>query len=71
MSGTNSLEETDRRPLDACLECLAKVCWLARYDPQERFSRLSEFCAKRGLEPERRVFESCLRALNAAGSELE
>ena len=28
MSGTNHLAETDSRPIDACPECTAKICWL-------------------------------------------
>ncbi len=36
MSGTNHLAETDRRPLDNCPECMAKVAWA-----REPFSSLT------------------------------
>ncbi len=49
MSGTNSLAETDRRPIDACPECMAKICWLSETSPAKRYERLAEFCRKNGL----------------------
>ena len=48
MSGTNSLEETDRRPLDVCPECVAKVSWAMKYDLTERYKRLAAFWKERG-----------------------
>jgi len=49
MSGTNQLAETDRRPIDACPECMAKVCWLSEITPVARYKRLAEFCRSNGL----------------------
>lgn len=43
MSGTNHLGETDRRPLDNCPECMAKLAWAMKYDPAERYKRLAAF----------------------------
>jgi archaemetzincin len=63
MNGTNSLAETDRRPLDACPECMAKLCWAAGADPRERYARLADFCARNGLTAEQRFFEESARAL--------
>lgn len=63
MNGTNHLAESDRHPLDACPECMAKLCWAAGADPRERYARLAEFCAEHGLEDERRFFEASRRAL--------
>lgn len=63
MSGTNHLGETDKRPLDACPECVAKVCWLASYRPEDRFRRLASFCAVHGLRREREFFEKSLNTL--------
>ena len=63
MNGTNSLNETDRSPLDACPECTAKLCWAAGADPRERYARLADFCAEHGLAFERRFFEDSARAL--------
>ena len=54
MSGTNHLAETDRRPLDNCPECMAKVAWAMNYDPVERYKRLAEFWQKNGRADEAR-----------------
>jgi archaemetzincin len=63
MSGTNGLHETDRRPLDACPECMAKICWATGASPRERYERLARFCAANGLDRERRFFEAAADAL--------
>lgn len=63
MNGTNSLNESDRRPLDACAECMAKLCWAAGVDPRERYARLADFCAEHDLPYERRFFDDSARAL--------
>lgn len=63
MSGTNGLHETDRRPLDVCPECMAKICWATNTSPRERYARLARFCAANGLEQERRFFEAAAEAL--------
>ena len=63
MSGTNGLHETDRRPLDVCPECMAKICWATNTSPRERYERLARFCAANGLERERRFFEASAEAL--------
>lgn len=52
MSGTNHLAETDRRPIDACPECTAKICWLSDVDQAERYQKLADFCRKNGLVKE-------------------
>jgi len=56
MSGTNHLGETDSRPIDACPECSAKICWLSDTKPAERYTRLAEFCRKNGLMKEAEEF---------------
>lgn len=63
MSGTNSLHETDRRPLDACPECMAKICWATNTSPRERYARLARFCEANGLDHERRFFQTSADAL--------
>jgi archaemetzincin len=63
MNGSNHLGETDRHPLDACPECMAKLSWAAGIDPRVRYARLAEFCAEHGLEAEQRFFENSARAL--------
>lgn len=61
MSGTNHLGETDRRPIDACPECTAKICWLTDIGQSERYRKLEEFCRRNGLVKEANDFK-----LNAA-----
>ena len=52
MSGTNHLNETDSRPIDACPECSAKICWLTDVDQKTRYTKLADFCQKNGLNKE-------------------
>ena len=48
MSGTNHLQETDRRPLEPCPECVAKVSWAMNYPLADRYKRLAAFWKKLG-----------------------
>ncbi len=64
MSGTNHLGETDRRPLDACPECTAKICWMSDISMTERYRQLISFCTKNGLAAEAMEFEKKLRAVS-------
>ena len=66
MCGCNHLEESDRRPLALCPECLAKVCWATGADPLPRYRSLTAFCRDAGLESERQFFEKSIAALVAA-----
>lgn len=63
MSGTNHLAETDRRPIDACPECTAKICWLSDVDAKERYVRLERFCRANGLIKEADEFRRKASAL--------
>lgn len=56
MSGTNNLGETDRRPLDVCPECMAKICWAMNYDPAERYEKLAKFWREQNLPEEAQTF---------------
>jgi archaemetzincin len=40
MCGSNSLPESDRRPIADCPECMAKICWAAEGDPGDRYEKL-------------------------------
>ena len=62
MSGTNHIAETDRRPLDNCPECMAKVAWAMKYDPVERYNALASFWRK-NVRPEE---EKRMREMAAA-----
>ena len=46
MSGTNPLGETDSRPIDACSECMAKVCWLSDISPKVHYESSSPTAGK-------------------------
>jgi archaemetzincin len=67
MSGTNNLAETDRRPLDNCPECMAKVAWAMNYDPVERYKNLAAFW-KKYKKPEE---EKRIQKMAAAVSEIK
>lgn len=70
MSGTNHLAETDRRPLDNCPECMAKLAWAMNYDPVERYRRIAAFWRKNNRpEEEKRVLEMA-EAVRVAEKEL-
>lgn len=56
MSGTNNLEETDRRPVDNCPECMAKIAWAMKYEPQTRYRNLSQFWARQANHAEANLF---------------
>ena len=66
MSGTNHLAETDRRPLDNCPECMAKLAWAMNYDPVERYNQLAEFWEKNGRPDEVRSMREKAKAVSAA-----
>jgi archaemetzincin len=63
MCGSNSLQESDRQPIQLCAECVAKVCWSTQADPVARYQSLAEFCTRNGLEPEAERYRQLLTAL--------
>lgn len=63
MSGTNHVAETDRRPVDACPECTAKICWLSDIDIVARYKKLAEFFRKNGLTKEASEFDRKIKTL--------
>ncbi len=64
LSGTNHLGETDRRPLEVCPECMAKICWATGTKPRDRFQKLAEFFRANSLEAEQRIFDDSIKALD-------
>lgn len=56
MSGTNHLGETDRRPLDVCPECMAKIVWAMNYESANRYRNLAEFWKNQGSTKEEKSF---------------
>lgn len=65
MSGTNHVLETDRRPLDNCPECVAKLSWAMNYDPVERYERLADFWKKQGWPAEEKLMRNKAKAARA------
>lgn len=63
MNGTNHLGETDRRPVDVCPECLAKICWAMNYDPAERYEKLAKFWGEQNLPEEAQIFTNKAEAV--------
>ena len=63
MSGTNSLEETDRRPLDTCPECTMKIAWAMPYQPAERYRKLAEFWRRQKRTSEEKLTLEKMRAI--------
>lgn len=73
MAGSNSIDESDRRPLWLCPECMAKIAWATRYDPREQHERAGSFARAHALTDEADFYERSLavlgelRAVGAAG----
>ncbi len=65
MCGSNHREESDRRPVALCPECVAKVWWATRTDPIERYRKLAAFCREHGMEAKRKFYEKSLHALTS------
>lgn len=65
MSGTNHLEETDSRPIDACPECMAKICWMTKTTPQKRYRNLAQLSGANGLKNDEAEFEKKAAAVGA------
>ena len=63
MCGSNSLSESDRRPLWLCPECMAKVCRATGVEPLARYKSLLEFCRAHGLKTEADFYEKCVETL--------
>ena len=63
MCGSNSLPESDARPIVFCPECMAKVCWVTKADPLERMTTLAEFCKKHMLASDLKLYEKQIKRL--------
>ena len=60
MCGSNSLQESDRRPIYLCPECLPKIWWATKCDASKRFKKLHSFCKENGLEDYAAFYQRCL-----------
>lgn len=63
ISGSNHLGETDRLPVDACPECMAKISWLSKVSPADRYRKLADYCARNGMAAESTDFTKKLAAV--------
>jgi len=63
MCGCNNREEADRRPIQLCPECVAKVWWAAGANPLPRYEKLASFCEKQGLTAEREFYQRLIEKL--------
>jgi archaemetzincin len=63
MCGSNHREESDRRPVFLCPECLAKVCWATRSDPVQRYKKLADFFKKNGFKEQEEFCYKSIRVL--------
>jgi archaemetzincin len=63
MCGSNHLPEADRRPLEVCPHCLAKLCYATGANPVKRFERLIAFYRAQNLKAEQEFCEKSLAAM--------
>ena len=68
MNGAHTLREADRRPMQLCPVCRAKVCWNLGLDPMRRYGTLIPALRAAGLEGEA---DRTSRARNASKELLE
>ena len=61
--GSNSLPESDRRPLHLCPVCLRKLSWNRGFDALKRERELLSFYKKYGLKPEAEWAEKRIKEL--------
>jgi hypothetical protein len=59
----NNMAESDRRPLEFCPQCLAKLCYATGTDPARRFERLIAFYKTHDFRIEQEFCERSLRML--------
>ncbi len=65
MCGSNHREESDRRPLTLCPECVAKVAWATDADLVRRYTSLEVFAREHVLEETAERFRRRREAISA------
>jgi archaemetzincin len=63
MCGSNSLAESDRRPLYPCQECEAKISYATSSDTVQRLEKLQQFCEKHKLTDEAEYYSKAIQLL--------
>lgn len=64
MNGSNHLVEADKRPIDVCPECMAKIVWMTKTDPQKRYENLADLCDKFDFYDEAVLFRKKAEAIS-------
>ena len=64
MCGANHREESDRRPLQLCPECVPKVWFATQCEPQDRFVKLAKFCRSHQLNKAADYYEKASTLLS-------
>ena len=68
MNGSNSLEESDRLPLEPCHECLHKLAFALKLQPLPRYLALSELYERHGLQDDARWLKERYARLSPSSS---
>lgn len=63
LNGSNSLPESDSKPLHLCSDCLQKHCWNLRLPPIPHLQKLLQFYQKQGFEEDARWCSDAIAAL--------
>jgi archaemetzincin len=66
MNGSNSLQESDRRPIHLCPECLRKFRWNTGFNIVKRYEALKAFYEKQALTSQAEWIELRLRECRGA-----
>ena len=69
MCGSNSLRESDRRPVTFCPECMAKICWTTQAEHLERMRKLAAFCKAHGFESDHQLYKRQISVLEGMKKE--
>lgn len=65
MNGSNSLDEVDQGSVEACPECMAKICWATDCDPARRYKKLATFWRAQGMVEVARFFDKSAEVVGA------
>ena len=69
MCGSNNRQESDRRPLYLCPECLPKIWWATKAEPESRFDELLKFCDRNKLQTEAKYYRQALKAIRDSAAD--
>ncbi|MDF1566095.1 MAG: archaemetzincin [Deltaproteobacteria bacterium] len=65
-NGSNSLDESEGRPIHLCPSCLKKLCWSTDCELTARFERMEQLSKQLGFTFEARYYRKALIKLGAA-----